>query len=115
MSRQDHFDAGAGREPVKPASPDIVYTANKRSVKDSTVGSHGGVRGYGANHLTVTDPDGKIVAQYSRTRGARGGGNTIARYTHPEGNEVAFYTPGEHNSVRDRWISEVSNAFGVKF
>jgi hypothetical protein len=110
MSRQEHFDAGAGREPV---SPEITYTANKHSVK-SGYGDRGAVRP-GSNHLTVTDPDGKIVAQYSRQRVFGGKAQTTARYTHPEGNDVAFYTPGEHKTVRDRWISEVSDIFGVKF
>ena len=114
MSRQDHFDAGAGKEPAKPVSPNIVYTANKHSTKDAPTGDRSAVRP-GSSHLTVTDPDGKIVAQYSRQRVFGGKAQTTARYTHPEGNDVVFYSPGKHRNVRDRWVSEVSDVFGVKF
>lgn len=91
-----------------------TYTAHKRSDKDTTVGKHGGVRGYGATRMSVTDSEGRVVAQYSRER-HYGGAETTARYTRPDGQVVAFYTAGKFNTVRNRWIAEVSEVFGVKF
>ena len=91
-----------------------TYTTKKRTVSDSSVGLHGGVKGYGSTGLFVLDADGNFVGEYRRER-RYGGADTIARYTRPDGQLVVFYTAGKYNTVRNRWIAEVSEVFGVKF
>jgi hypothetical protein len=90
-----------------------TYTANKRNVKDAPMGDRSSWLG-GSASLTVTDADGNIVALYTRQRGYRSV-ETVARYTRPDGQVVAFYTAGKYNTVRNRWIAEVFETFGVKF
>jgi hypothetical protein len=91
-----------------------TYTAHKRNVKDAPTGNRSSFAG-GSASLTVTDSDGNIVALYHQQRGYMTKADTTARYTRPDGQVVAFYTAGKYNTVRNRWIAEVSETFCVKF
>jgi hypothetical protein len=82
-----------------------ALTIKTNNIADSATGRNGGQKGYGSTYARIEDENGKVIAEYSRTR-SYGGAETLAWVLNPAtGGRRAIYNKGTHRTIRDAWVA----------